>query len=275
MKVRQSLGECIEMIASMIAPAAERPRREAELILMHHLKRDGIWIMTHQDEMVECTQALWQSIRRRQGYEPLEYIFGQVSFYSQQFDIAPGALIPRPETELLVDRVLEHVEAFAAVRMCEVGVGSGAISVILAQQLRYAKIIGVDLSDDALVIAAQNVERHGLNERITLRRSDLLDKVPEAIDVLVSNPPYVAQNADLEPNLAYEPALALFGGKTGMDVIAKLIRMSVERKIPLFCCEMGYDQRDLVAAAVPPSHVVSFYKDLAGLDRGFVLRLKE
>ena len=266
------LRMCLETIASEIAEAAERPRREAELILMEYLECDQLWLITHQDEPVTCDERLDAMVARRKAHEPLEYIFNRVSFYSQHFHIAPGALIPRPETELLIDHVLASADKTGTFTLCEVGVGSGAVSVILAQQLPKARIIGVDISEDALKVAARNVETFGLEARIELRKSDLLANVPETVDVLVSNPPYVADDAKLGRNLDYEPATALFGGVTGMDVIARLMALAALRKIPLFCCEMGYDQRDAVRAIVPEGYALAFYKDLAGLDRGFVMR---
>ena len=117
--MKGTLRECIEIIASEIAEAADRPRREAELMLMTILGRDQLWLITHQDAQVDCAGRLREWIERRKAHEPLEYIFNCVSFYSQLFYIAPGALIPRPETELLIDRVLERVDADAPVTLCE------------------------------------------------------------------------------------------------------------------------------------------------------------
>ncbi|WP_345973346.1 peptide chain release factor N(5)-glutamine methyltransferase [Sulfurimonas diazotrophicus] len=271
----RTLRECLDVIAAEIAVSAERPRREAERMLMEYLGRDGLWLITHQDEPLSCDERLWEWVARRKAHEPLEYIFNRVSFYSQLFYIAPGALIPRPETELLIDRVLEAVDPAAEMTLCEVGVGSGAVSVTLALHLEQAQMIGVDISEEALGVAAKNVADFGLQERIELRQSDLLAGVPENIDVLVSNPPYVAEDAALERNLDYEPDLALFGGVTGMDIIVRLIDAVAERKIPLFCCEMGYDQREAVSAIVPKGYTIDFYKDLAGLDRGFVMTRKD
>ena len=270
--VTRPLRECLEVIASEIAAAAERPRREAELILMAYLERDQLWLITHPEASVACDERLDAWVARRKAHEPLEYIFNRVSFYSQYFYVAPGALIPRPETELLIDRVLEAVGRDPTLTLCEVGVGSGAVSVVLAQQLPKARLIGVDISEAALEVASRNVEAFGLEERIELRLSDLLANVPETVDVLVSNPPYVALDAELERPLDYEPETALFGGETGMDVIARLVALVKARTIPLFCCEMGYDQRTAVEAIVPEGYAVTFYKDLAGLDRGFVMR---
>lgn len=276
MKTSYPLRECVDKIAAEIADVAQRPRREAELMMMEHLECDPVWLITHPDAPVVCDSRLQSWIRRRKAYEPLEYIFNKVSFYSQTFFVEHGALIPRPETELLIDRVLERVPSDAAVTLCEAGVGSGAVSVVLAQQLRNAEIIGVDISEEALGIARKNVDDFALAERIELRRSDLLEAVDEPLDILVSNPPYVARDASLEANLDYEPDLALFGGEQGMDIIYRLIDAVHERQIPLFVCEMGFDQRKWVKAYVDKTAFdLEFYKDLAGLDRGFVMKHKE
>jgi len=274
MNGKRTLSECIEMIAAEIRESAERPRREAELMLMEHLQRDQLWLITHPDAVIECDDTLHSWIKRRKAHEPLEYIFNCVSFYSQMFYIASGALIPRPETELLIDKVLENTDHARPLTLCEAGVGSGAVSVVLAQHLPRARIIGVDISKDALGVAAKNIEAFGMEDHVELRRSDLLDAVPEPIDVLVSNPPYVAENAVLERHLGYEPSLALFGGAKGMDVIERLVAQVYARQIPLFCCEMGYDQREAVRMLVGDDYEIDFYKDLAGLDRGFVMRRK-
>lgn len=153
--------------------------------------------------------------------------------------------------------------------------GSGAVSVVLAQQLPQASIIGVDISPEALNVACKNVEGFGLEARIELRASDLLGAVEEKIDILVSNPPYIARDAELERNLDYEPEQALFGGEKGDEIISRLIDAAYERHIPLFCCEMGYDQRAAVTKMLEGRayRSLEFYKDLAGLDRGFVLKL--
>lgn len=277
MRSTYRVSECIELIASEIKEACERPRREAELMLMEYLGRDQVWLITHRQSEIECDDGLRHWIQRRKAHEPLEYIFNKVSFYSQTFYIAPGALIPRPETELLIDRVLENVSEDAGTTVCEVGVGSGAVSIVLARHLGAARIIGVDVSDAALAVARKNVEAFGLEERIELRHGSLLDAVPERIDVLVSNPPYIALHAELEKNLAFEPALALYGGEKGDEIIFKLIDLVLERDIPLFICEMGYDQRESIERHLrsKPFESLIFYRDLAGLDRGFVLTLKE
>ena len=241
------------------------------------LEKDELWLMTHESHLVEAGEklAFWTS--RRQKNEPLEYITNRVSFYSQEFFIQEGALIPRPETELLIDEVLRVVDKERKITIVEVGVGSGIISTILAQELPLAKIIAVDISPDALRVARKNIEAFGLSTRIELRLGDLLAPITEPIDLLVSNPPYIADGEPLGSNLDYEPDLALFGGSVGDEIIQQLLDETLKRKIPYFACEMGYDQKPKVEHYLQNSvyNALTFYEDLAGLDRGFVLKTKD
>jgi release factor glutamine methyltransferase len=255
----------------------ESPRREAELLMMAFLECDQLFLMSHQNDELHDTEKLLEWTKRRKHHEPLEYITNRVSFYSQLFHIEPGALIPRPETELLIDEVLKCVDPERPIRIVEVGVGSGIISIILAQHLKNANFIAVDISEEALHVTRKNLERFGLSDRIELRQSDLLDKVSEPIDLLVSNPPYIANEAPLEANLSYEPQNALFGGSIGDELIKALCDLTYKRQIKTFVCEMGYDQREKVEAHLKTHRDVSvaFYKDYAHFDRGFIMKTGE
>ncbi len=270
-----TVKEWIDTIATSLEGTVVSPRREAELLLRSFLKQDQLWLITHENESVKSTPMLLNWIERRSAHEPLEYITNDVSFYSQNFFIKEGALIPRPETELLIDQTLLHVNHDDAVTIVEVGVGSGIISIILAQHLPNACFIGIDISPDALSVARHNIEKFNLSDRIELREGSLLSCVDEPIDLLVSNPPYIANDAPLEENLSYEPGLALFGGSIGNEIITELLDEVKERGIKLFTCEMGYDQKSKVEAYLSDFKVQSleFYKDYAGFDRGFILRV--
>lgn len=254
----------------------ERAPREAQLLLMYHLGVDELWLLTHQEDEVKESEKLLEWVGRRAQNEPLEYITQRVSFYSEEFFIAKGALIPRPETELLIDEVLKNSEDKSApLTIAEVGVGSGIISIMLAKFLPNARFIAVDISKDALVIAQKNIEKFGLSHRIELREGSFLEPVTEHIDYLVSNPPYIANATLLESNLSYEPQNALFGGEDGDEIIKELLDELLKREINFFSCEMGYDQKDKIRNYLKnrPVQSLSFYKDYSGFDRGFTLKL--
>ncbi|MDY0117433.1 MAG: peptide chain release factor N(5)-glutamine methyltransferase [Sulfurimonadaceae bacterium] len=264
-------------ITTQLAPFIERAGRESQLFLMHHLGCDELTLLMRQNEMLENPDMLFAMVERRKAQEPFEYITSKVSFYSEEFYIAKGALIPRPETELLIDEVLQYFpQTDAKITFVEVGIGSGIISIMLAKHYPHAKFIGVDISEAALLVAKINIEKFGLQERIELRLGSLLDVVDEGIDYLISNPPYIANDIELEHNLSYEPQNALFGGEIGDEIIQKLLSEVLKRKINLFTCEMGYDQKDKITNFLQTQDYESlhFYKDLSDFDRGFTLRIK-
>jgi len=269
------LSELHSQISLDLEGVVESPRREAELLLMAYTQKDQLYFITHQDEMIdENAPKLIDWIEKRKANVPLEYLTNRVSFYSREFYIDEGALIPRPETEHLIDEVLVCVGPDEIITIVEVGVGSGIISILLALHLPNARFIAVDISPRALAVARHNIERFGLSDRIELREGDLLSCVDEKIDFLVSNPPYIAHDTSLESNLSYEPQNALFGGTIGDEIIQKLLDEVYARKIPSFVCEMGYDQLTKVQEYLKSFKVQSleFYKDLGSFDRGFILK---
>lgn len=269
------LKELHEAVTARLEGVVEFPRREAELFLIAYLGRDQLYFITHQDQMIDdADPRLIEWIEKRSRNVPLEYLTNRVSFYSREFYVDEGSLIPRPETEHLIDEVLKRFDPEASITVVEVGVGSGIISVMLALHLKNARFIAVDISPAALAVARRNIETFALQDRIDLRLGDLLSSVDETIDLLVSNPPYIAEEVELESNLSYEPQNALFGGKIGDEIIRRLLDETLTRRIPVFVCEMGYDQREKVQGYLNGFSVQSleFYQDLASLDRGFVLR---
>ncbi len=276
MRSRYIVKDVLAEITSTLKPFIERASREAQLLVMAHEEVDELWLLTNQNSEVKDVNRLFEWVERRAKNEPLEYILGRVSFYSQEFYIAPGALIPRPETELLIDEVLKNIlDLDANITFAEVGIGSGIISIVLAQHFKNAKFIAVDISPDALRIAKINIEKFEMQDRIELRLGSLLEPVNEQIDYLVSNPPYIEDGVILESNLDYEPQNALFGGKVGDEIINKLLDEVLKRKINFFTCEIGYDQQDKIQKYLESTNVDSleFYKDFSDFDRGFTLKV--
>jgi release factor glutamine methyltransferase len=213
-------------------------------------------------------------VERRAAHQPYEYITESVSFYDIELEVAPGALIPRPETELLIDRAAELIERNGVTRIAEIGIGSGAISIVLARRFAHLRIVATDISREALIVAQRNIEAFGLTERIALHRCDLLEGIETPIEMIISNPPYIANGEQLEKNVVeFEPHTALFGGERGDELLRRIIHQAHGRGVRWLVCEMGWDQRDAIQAYVNEIGVeyIDFYRDLAGLDRGFVL----
>jgi release factor glutamine methyltransferase len=268
--------DVLKEITAVLNPLIPRAAREAQLLLMHHLHVDELWLLTNQNRDVQNSDKLFEWVRRRAKNEPLEYITNSVSFYSEEFYIAPGALIPRPETELLIDEVIKNVpDKNTKMTFVEVGIGSGIISIILAKTFPFAKFIAVDISENAISIAKTNIEKFGLSERIELRIGSLLEPINEHVDYLVSNPPYIADDEKLESNLSYEPQNALFGGAVGDEIIKQLLDGVLSANINFFTCEMGYDQKDKIQNYLKsrPFKKLEFYKDFSDFDRGFTIGL--
>ncbi len=271
----RTIDEWLELGASELREIAERPRREAEILLSSLLKRDRLYLITHLDEEVEAAEYM-KLLERRAQNEPIEYITSSVSFFSQEFYISPGALIPRPETELLIEELLQKLDPLSSESFAEVGVGSGVVSIVLAQHLKNASFLATDISADAINIAQKNIVLKKMQERIRIIQTDLLEGVEEKIDILVSNPPYIANGVQLESNLDYEPQNALYGGDIGDEILQRLIDEAVRRDVRILACEMGYDQKEKIEEYCKGLKMKSlqFYSDYAGHDRGFILELR-
>jgi release factor glutamine methyltransferase len=257
-------------------------RRDAETLLLALLGRDRAWLLTHRHEPVadEVAARLGEQTSRRCAGEPLQYILGVQEFYGLPFRVTPAVLIPRPETELLVEAVLSELAGREnePLKIADVGTGSGAIAVALAHHLPNAHLFATDISEAALCVARENAEANGVSDRITFRRADLLEasQVPVArsesaageasrdpkrpdegllrelqdrFSAIVSNPPYIpiGDLPSLEPQVReHEPHAALFAGADGLDVYRRLIPAAHAALVPggLLAMEFGYGQSD-------------------------------
>lgn len=276
MRSEYLVKELLSEMTDILSPHISRASREAQLLLMAYLDKDELWLITNQTAQITSTEKLFEWAERRAKNEPFEYITNEVSFYSETFFIKEGALIPRPETELLIDEVFKNCpDKNAKINFVEVGVGSGIISIMLAKHYLNANFIAVDISQDALDIAKVNIAKFELEDRIELRLGSLLEPISERVDYLVSNPPYIEDGVTLESNLSYEPQNALFGGKVGDEIIQKLLDEVLKQNIKLFSCEMGYDQKSKIQTYLKNRNYknLEFYKDYSDFDRGFTLKV--
>ena len=268
------------VLHSGVQRLAELPqgRRDAHLLLLRVLERDAAWLLTHPEAVVGEEQLrLYDAwIARRVQQEPVQYILGEQEFYGLRFRVTRDVLIPRPETEHVVEAVLERVPHDAPVTFCDVGTGSGAIAVALAHALLLAQLTAVDLSPAALVVAKENAERHGVAERVRFVASDLLAAVRgERFDVVVSNPPYVRDDEVLETQVReYEPHGALFAGPTGLEVYRRLIPEARAALVDggWLVLEIGQGQRGAVAELLAGWGGVEFEADLQGIARVAIAR---
>jgi release factor glutamine methyltransferase len=271
--VPQTAGEALLAARVRLAATSKHPRRDAELLLEHMLGCDQTALLTHPERIlsVEESEQFDRLVERRLASEPMQYLTGEQEFFGLRFEVSPAVLIPRPETEHLVEAVLERFEREEEVRIVEVGTGSGAIAVALAHALPHSRVTAVDLFPAALEVARRNAERHGVIHRLTLVPSDLLAAVDSAdFDAVVANPPYIAAREVLEPQVAnYEPHSALYAGPTGLEIYERLIPQAARVLKPggWLMLEIGYGQSPALRNLMVGWAGVTLVNDLQGIPR--------
>jgi release factor glutamine methyltransferase len=251
------------------------PRLDAELLLAHALRLERIELYTHFDRPLtdEELAACRELVRRRGRREPVAYVLGSWGFHRLDLDVDPRVLVPRPETEILVDRCLALLEGAERPSVLDVGTGSGAIALAIAHERPDAVVTACDISDDALAVAAGNAERLGL--AVELVRSDLFEQLDgRRFGLIASNPPYVAEDelAGLEPEVAvYEPALATVAGADGLAVFRRLLPAARDHLEPggHLLAECGAGQADWLAEELARLGYrdIRVERDLAGIER--------
>jgi release factor glutamine methyltransferase len=260
-----------------LGPHPDRASQDAEALLIHTLGKDKAWLMAHAGEE---TPAAWavrytEMLKRRCLGEPMQYIVCEAEFYGLPFRVTPDVLIPRPETEHLVEKVVELAGRFAAPRIVDVGTGTGAIAVALASHLRGAVITAIDISSPAVELARQNAEMNGVLQQIDFLEGDLLVPVAgQQFEVVSSNPPYVPEidRASLSVEVRdHEPALALFAGNDGLDIYRRLIPAAFGVLVcgGFVALEIGYGQSEAVSELLSASgfQQLDFISDLQNIPR--------
>ncbi len=248
-------------------------RRDAELLLMRAIGQNHAFLLTYPDALLTPEQqSLYEQwVDRRAQHEPVQYITGEQEFYGLALRVTPDVLIPRPETEHLVEAALQRLPHNAPLRIADVGTGSGAIAIALAHSLPQAMLTALDTSLPALSVARHNAERHHVDAHICFLESDLLAAVSdEAFDAIVSNPPYVSELEVLDPQVRdFEPHSALFAGRSGLDIYQRLIPQAQAALKPdgWFFMEIGHGQRNALANLLNGWRDVDFITDLQGIPR--------
>lgn len=252
------------------------PRREASSLMAFILEKDAAFVIAHsEDELSANQKMLFDScIRRRAKREPFQYIVGKQEFYGLEFEVTPDVLIPRPETELLVEEAIKILSQLENPRFCEIGIGSGCISVSILANVTSATALGVDISPAALNVARRNAERHDVAKRLTLIESDVFSSMTGKFDLIASNPPYIpARDLDLLQAEVrdYEPYVALDGGSDGLAVAERIITESPKflQKQGFLLLEIGFDQAQKVDSLFDRSiwSELEFLDDLPGIPR--------
>ena len=266
-------GAALEAARARLAATSKNPRRDADRLLEHVLGCDRTALLTHPERILSVAESeqFDRLVERRLTSEPMQYLTGEQEFFGLRFEVTPAVLIPRPETEHLVEAVLARFQREQEVRIVDVGTGSGAIAVALAHAMPRSRVTAVDLFPAALAVARRNAERHGVIDRLTLLPSDLLAAVDRKdFDAVVANPPYIATAEVLEPQVAnYEPHSALYAGPTGLEVYERLIPQAARVLKPggwLFL-EIGYGQSPALKNLMHGWAGVTLVNDLQGIPR--------
>jgi len=276
------LGKWISVNVARLQGVTEFPSIEIHAILAYALQKNTAWIAAHPETRLDQAQLVFleQAVERLTQGEPLAYITGKQAFYGLELFADQHVLIPRPETELLVEQAIVWLKGNPGrTRVADVGTGSGAIAVTLANQLPDLQITATDISARALAVAEANAAKYYVTERIQFTETSLLDGVEACFDMILANLPYIpTQTLEGLPALGYEPRSALDGGADGLDLIRKLITTIEKKLLPKACVilEIQYNQGEdvtQIAAQQFPSAKISVHQDLASLPRVVIIQL--
>jgi release factor glutamine methyltransferase len=269
------MAQAIRWAASELSAVSVSPRLDAELLMAHALGtgREQLLLSRLHEPAPDAFEPL---VRRRLAHEPVAYITGRRAFWTIELAVGPGVLVPRPDSETLIEAALEHFGEAGPARVLDLGTGPGTLLLAALDQWPRARGLGIDASEEALDFARRNADRLGLAARAELRVGDWAEGVEGRFDLVLCNPPYVEEGAALPPDVrGWEPAEALFAGADGLEAYRRLApqvpRLLVEGGIA--CVEIGTGQAASAGAPFAAEGLrVSVRKDLAGRDRCLVLR---
>lgn len=256
---------------------------DARLLAQWLLRWDTTRFLTHanEEEPSDFRDRYEALISRRAAREPLAYVTGSQEFWGRAFEVSPAVLIPRPETEAIVEAALElHSNVQAPHEIADVGTGSGCLAVTLAAERPHTRVVATDVSNEALAVARRNAEKHSVADRVEFVGTDLLSSVERAFDLIVANPPYVPEGdrPTLPPEVRdHEPAAALFASDSGLGVITRLLDQAVTHLRPdgRLIFEFGYGQADAVRSRIggtPGLVLVEMRTDLQRIPRIAIVR---
>lgn len=284
MKISDAITQAADLLSAHRVPDA---RRDAEALLCHVLGRDRAWLAAHSSDRMDddAGQMYSRVLDRRATREPLQYILGTQGFWGREFMVTPEVLIPRPETELIVEAALRLLKDATAPQVIDLCTGSGCIAVSLADELPASRILAVDRSPEALAVARTNARLHGTADRVRFFEGDLFAPLAgigmhAGVDVVTANPPYIPADdrAALQPEVRdFEPEMALIAGPRGTEVAERIISGAHEYLIPggSLVMEMGIGQAAALVTFIDRTGAYGapeVLKDLAGIDRVIVTK---
>ena len=267
------------VIATFRAVEVDTPRLDAALLLAHVLGKDRAWLWAHLDDAMptELQGQFDAFASRRAAREPLAYLLGEWEFYARPFYVNQHVLVPRPETELLVEEALKWLHQHPTKEphtVIDVGTGSGAIAVTLAAEAPELRLTAIDISPDALATAQRNADRHNVAERITFLQGDLLAPVSSKVSAIIANLPYISEEeyATLMPEVRdYEPVTALRAADNGLALVRRLINDALTHLLPggLLGLELGEGQAEIITQELSRQqwNNIATIADYAGIDR--------
>jgi release factor glutamine methyltransferase len=260
-------------------PHPDRARLDAEMLLLHILEQNRAWLLAHWDEVAEIANASMydELVARRKTGEPMQYITGSSEFFGLPFSVGPGVLIPRPETEHLVEEVIRLAREFheTPLRIADIGTGSGIIAVAVAHTVPNAKISAIDSSAQALAIALENAQSNQLEDRVQFFEGDLLAPLAgQSFHIIASNPPYIPTSESDSLSIEvrdHEPHTALFAGEDGLDIYRRLIPDASDLLVlgGWLVLEIGYGQQPAIEELLQANNYrdIYFITDYQGIPR--------
>ena len=268
MTLKAALAEAVEVL----------PRLESETLLMWVMECDRAFLYAHPEQPLTAAQqqCYRQAVAQRQRGEPVQYITGHCEFWGLDFLVSPAVLIPRPETEHSVETALQLLQGIARPLIADVGTGSGCIALALAKDLPRAEVMALEISAEALGVAAENASRLGLSGRVTFLLSDLMSAAPPGkagcFDLVISNPPYVGEDESDKVQRQvkdFEPHIAVFSGRQGLDIYRRLIPQAWAALKPggWLVLEIGYTMEAAVREMLAGWSEIRVTADLQGIPR--------
>lgn len=268
-----TVGAATSSVALRLQKISSTPQLDCQLLLAHVLEVDRSWIYAHTDDILApaSAEAFNRLIKRRESGEPLAYITGHQAFWDMTLEVDSSTLIPRPETERLVELVLEKLPSQAPLSVADLGTGSGGIAIALARERATWQITATDVSTAALAVAKRNAERAGTHRIAFECRHWLDDFAAESLDAIVSNPPYIRERDRHLGDLSFEPTAALVSGEDGLDDIRNIVNDAFDILVTggMLFIEHGYDQQPEVQCLMSKRGFagVEGFKDLASQPR--------